>query len=214
MEAVGQLTSGIAHDFNNMLAIVIGSLDVARRRLKGAENPAVLQCINNATEGAARASVLTARLLAFSRQQPLDPKVLDINKLVSGMSQLLRRTIGEQIEIEIVLAGGLWRTLADPSQVESSLLNLVVNARDAMPSGGKLTIETANAYLDDAYAAEHAEVASGQYAMVSVSDSGIGMSPEVMERAFDSFCTTKGVGRARASGSANRSVSSNNPEGI
>ncbi len=111
MEAVGQLTSGIAHDFNNMLAIVIGSLDVARRRLTGTENPAVLNCINNAAEGAERAAVLTARLLAFSRQQPLDPKVLDVNKLVSGMSQLLRRTIGEQVEIETVLAGGLWRPL-------------------------------------------------------------------------------------------------------
>src|ERR1700761_4567601 len=113
MEAVGQLTSGIAHDFNNMLAIVIGSLDVARRRLTGTENPAVLTCINNAAEGAERAAVLTARLLAFSRQQPLDPRVLDVNKLVGGMSQLLRRTIGEQVEIETVLAGGLWRTFAD-----------------------------------------------------------------------------------------------------
>lgn len=198
MEAVGQLTSGIAHDFNNMLAIVIGSLDVARRRLKGAENPAVLQCIDNAAEGAERASVLTARLLAFPRQQPLNPKVLDINKLVSGMSQLLRRTIGEDIEIETVLAGGLWRTFADPSQVESTLLNLAVNARDAMPAGGKLTIETANAYLDDAYATDHAEVTAGQFAMVSVTDTGIGMSTEVMERAFGraiSSVTVAGTGR-------------------
>jgi signal transduction histidine kinase/CheY-like chemotaxis protein len=200
MEAVGQLTSGIAHDFNNMLAIVIGSLDVARRRLSGQENPTVLRCINNAAEGAERASVLTARLLAFSRQQPLDPKVLDMNKLVSGMSQLLRRTIGEQIEIETVLAGGLWRTFADPSQVESTLLNLVVNARDAMPAGGKLTIETGNAYLDDAYAAEHPEVTAGQYAMVSVTDTGIGMSAEVMERAFDPFYTTKGAGKGTGLG--------------
>jgi len=200
MEAVGQLTSGIAHDFNNMLAIVIGSLDVARRRLTGAENPAVLNCINNAAEGAERASVLTARLLAFSRQQPLDPKVLDINKLVSGMSQLLRRTIGEQIEIETVLAGGLWRTFVDPSQIESTLLNLAVNGRDAMPAGGKLTIETANAYLDDAYAGEHTEVTAGQYVMVSVTDTGVGMSAEVVERAFDPFYTTKGAGKGTGLG--------------
>ena len=200
MEAVGQLTSGIAHDFNNMLAIVIGSLDVARRRLTGAENPAVLNCIDNAAEGAERAAVLTARLLAFSRQQPLDPKVLDVNKLVSGMSQLLRRTIGEQVEIETVLAGGLWRTFADPSQVESTLLNLAVNARDAMPAGGKLTIETVNAHLDDAYASEHAEVSAGQYVMVSVTDTGIGMSAEVLERAFDPFYTTKGTGKGTGLG--------------
>jgi len=200
MEAVGQLTSGIAHDFNNMLAIVIGSLDVARRRLTGTENPAVLNCINNAAEGAERAAVLTARLLAFSRQQPLDPKVLDVNKLVSGMSQLLRRTIGEQVEIETVLAGGLWRTFADPSQVESTLLNLAVNARDAMPAGGKLTIETVNTHLDDAYASEHAEVSAGQYVMVSVTDTGIGMSAEVLERAFDPFYTTKGTGKGTGLG--------------
>ncbi|HZV03713.1 MAG TPA: CHASE3 domain-containing protein [Gemmataceae bacterium] len=200
MEAVGQLTSGIAHDFNNMLAIVIGSLDVARRRLSGAENPTVLQCINNAAEGAERASVLTARLLAFSRQQPLDPKVLDMNKLVSGMSQLLRRTIGEPVEIETVLAGGLWRTFADPAQVESTVLNLAVNARDAMPDGGKLTIETANAYLDEAYAADHPEVTAGQYAMISVTDTGIGMSAEVIERAFDPFYTTKGPGKGTGLG--------------
>lgn len=200
MEAVGQLTSGIAHDFNNMLAIVIGSLDVARRRLSGAENPTVLQCINNAAEGAERASVLTARLLAFSRQQPLDPKVLDMNKLVSGMSQLLRRTIGEPVEIETVLAGGLWRAFADPAQVESTVLNLAVNARDAMPDGGKLTIETANAYLDEAYAADHPEVTAGQYAMISVTDTGIGMSAEVIERAFDPFYTTKGPGKGTGLG--------------
>ena len=172
LEAVGQLTSGIAHDFNNMLAIVIGSLDIARRRLAGTEHPSILQCINNAAEGAERASVLTARLLAFSRQQPLDPKILDINKLVSGMSELLRRTIGETIKIETVLAGGLWRTFVDPSQVESTLLNLVINARDAMPNGGKLTVETQNAYLDEAYASQHEEVAAGQYVMISVTDTG------------------------------------------
>ena len=200
MEAVGQLTSGIAHDFNNMLAVVIGSLDIARRRLTDAENPAVLQCINNAVAGAERAAVLTARLLAFSRQQPLDPKVLDLNKLVAGMSQLLRRTIGEPIEFETVLSGGLWKTYADPSQVETTLLNLVVNARDAMLDGGKLTIETANTYLDDAYASLNVEVTAGQYVMFSVTDTGVGMSSEVMERAFDPFYTTKAVGKGTGLG--------------
>ena len=152
MESIGQLTGGIAHDFNNMLAIVTGSLDMAKRRLTGAEHPKVAQCIDNAAEGARRAAVLTARLLAFSRQQPLEPQALDANRLVSGMSELLRRTIGEHIEVETVLGGGLWHAFADPAQLENALVNLAVNARDAMPEGGKLTIETANAHLDDLYA--------------------------------------------------------------
>ncbi len=200
MEAVGQLTGGIAHDFNNMLAVVIGSLDVARRRLTGSEHPNVLKCIDNASDGAARAAVLTARLLAFSRQQPLEPRVVDANKLVSGMSELLRRTLGETIKIETVLAGGLWRTHADPAQVESALVNLAVNSRDAMPSGGLLTIETANTDLDDRYAASHTEVVPGQYVMVSVTDTGEGMTHDVIERAFDPFYTTKQVGKGTGLG--------------
>jgi CHASE3 domain sensor protein len=138
MEAVGQLTGGIAHDFNNMLAIIIGSLDVARRRLADAQYAAVGKYIGNANDGAQRAAVLTSRLLAFSRKQPLEPKVFDANKLVGGMSELLRGTIGEQIAVETVLAGGLWRTYADPAQVETVLLNLAVNARDAMPERRQL----------------------------------------------------------------------------
>jgi signal transduction histidine kinase/CheY-like chemotaxis protein len=200
MEAVGQLTGGIAHDFNNMLAVVIGSLDVARRRLTGSEHPNVLKCIDNASEGAARAAMLTARLLAFSRQQPLDPKVVDANKLVGGMSELLRRTLGETIHVETVLAGGLWRTHADPAQVESALVNLAVNSRDAMPNGGRLTIETANTDLDDRYATSHAEVVPGHYVMISVSDRGDGMPPDVIERAFDPFYTTKDVGKGTGLG--------------
>ena len=200
MEAVGQLTGGIAHDFNNMLAIVIGSLDMARRRLTGTEHPGVIKSINNASEGAERAATLTARLLAFSRQQPLEPKVLDTNKLVAGMSELLRRTLGEMVIVETVLAGGLWRVCADPAQIESALVNLAVNARDAMPGGGRLTIETANSELDDRYADAHDEVQAGQYVMLSVSDTGIGMPSEVMERAFDPFYTTKGVGRGTGLG--------------
>ncbi|TAJ72281.1 MAG: response regulator [Phenylobacterium sp.] len=199
MQAIGQLTGGIAHDFNNMLAIVIGSLDLAKRRLK-TDVARAEACIDSALEGASRAAQLTARLLAFSRLQPLEPRVLDINKLVGGMSELLRRTIGENLRVETVLAGGLWRTHADPAQLENAIVNLCVNARDAMPDGGKLTIETTNAHLDDAYAASHAEVEPGQYVMISVSDTGTGMPPEVVERAFEPFYTTKGVGRGTGLG--------------
>ncbi|CUS46556.1 MAG: ATP-binding protein [Pseudomonadota bacterium] len=200
MESIGQLTGGIAHDFNNMLAIVIGSLDMAKRRLVGSEHPKILQCIDNASQGAQRAATLTARLLAFSRQQPLAPQAVQANQLVSGMSELLRRTIGEHIRVETILAGGLWHAFADPSQLESAILNLAVNARDAMPDGGKLTIETANTELDDRYARSHAEVEPGQYVMICVSDSGTGMPPEVIERAFDPFYTTKGVGKGTGLG--------------
>ena len=199
MEAVGQLTGGIAHDFNNMLAVVIGSLEVAKRRLTS--DPAkVVACLDNAMDGAQRAAQLTGRLLAFSRQQPLAPRVLDANKLVGGMSELLRRTVGENLKVETVLAGGLWTTYADAGQLESAILNLCVNARDAMPDGGALTLETGNAHLDDAYAAVNAEVTAGQYVMISVSDTGAGMPPEVAERAFDPFYTTKGVGRGTGLG--------------
>ncbi len=200
MEAVGQLTGGIAHDFNNMLAIIIGSLDMARRRLADAQYAAVGKYIGNANDGAQRAAVLTSRLLAFSRKQALEPKVFDANKLVGGMSELLRSTIGEQIAVETVLAGGLWRSYADPAQVETALLNLAVNARDAMPDGGKLTIETANTFLDDRYAAAHNEVAAGQYVMLSVTDTGVGMPPDVVDRAFEPFFSTKGAGRGTGLG--------------
>ncbi|QAY97157.1 histidine kinase [Methylovirgula ligni] len=200
MEAVGQLTGGIAHDFNNMLAIIVGSLDLARRRLTAGDTGGTGRYITNASEGAQRAAVLTSRLLAFSRKQALEPKVFDANKLVGGMSELLRSTIGEQIQIETVLAGGLWRTFADPAQVETALLNLAVNARDAMPDGGKLTIETANTYLDERYAAAHNEVAVGQYVMVSATDTGAGMAPDVVERAFEPFFSTKGSGRGTGLG--------------
>jgi signal transduction histidine kinase len=199
MQAIGQLTGGIAHDFNNMLAIVIGSLDLAKRRLK-TDVARAEACIDSALEGASRAAQLTARLLAFSRLQPLEPRVIDANKLVGGMSELLRRTIGENLRVETVLAGGLWRTHADPAQLENAIVNLCVNARDAMPDGGKLTIETSNAHLDDVYAASHAEVDAGQYVMISVSDTGTGMPAEVIERAFEPFYTTKGVGRGTGLG--------------
>lgn len=200
MEAIGQLTGGIAHDFNNMLAIIIGSLDMARRKLTGSEPPQVRRYIDSANEGAQRAAVLTARLLAFSRRQPLAPQMIDANKLVAGMSEMLRRTIGETIEVETVLAGGLWHAFADPGQLESALINLAVNARDAMPEGGKLTIETANSELDDRYARIHEEVEPGQYVVICVTDTGTGMTPDVVERAFDPFYTTKGPGKGTGLG--------------
>ncbi|MEW6630449.1 MAG: ATP-binding protein, partial [Pseudomonadota bacterium] len=156
--------------------------------------------VEAAADAAARAANLTARLLAFSRQQPLAPQVVDANRLVTGMSDLLRRTLGQAIEIETVLAGGLWKTHADPSQVENAIINLAVNARDAMDENGRLTIETANSYLDEAYATSHPEVKAGQYVMIAVTDSGAGMSPEVMARAFEPFFTTKPVSKGTGLG--------------
>jgi PAS domain S-box-containing protein len=198
-EAIGQLTGGIAHDFNNMLAIVIGSLDVAKRRLTNDPARARLM-IEHAEEGAGRAAQLTARLLAFARQQPLAPVGLDANRLVGGMSELVRRTIGEQIHVETVLTGGLWSTYVDAAQLENALLNLCVNARDAMPDGGHLTIETANAHLDDDYVLHNPAAAAGQYVLICVTDTGTGMPSEVIERAFDPFYTTKGVGKGTGLG--------------
>jgi signal transduction histidine kinase len=211
MEAVGRLTGGVAHDFNNLLTVVLGNLALARRRLDELPGEAgatlgdtarerIRRGIDNAVEGANRAATLTQRLLAFSRQQPLAPEPVDANRLVAGMSDLLRRTLGEDIEIETVLAGGLWRAHADPNQLESSLLNLAVNARDAMPEGGKLTIETGNAHLDEAYAATREEVAPGQYVAICVTDTGSGMSAEVLTRAFEPFFTTKPTGKGTGLG--------------
>jgi CheY-like chemotaxis protein len=150
--------------------------------------------------GVQRAATLTHRLLAFARQQPLEPEPLDLGRLVSGISDLLRRTLGEDIAIETVLAGGLWQTRIDANQLENVMLNLAVNARDAMPNGGKLTIETANAHLDDAYAAAHSEVTAGQYVMLAVSDTGTGMTPDVIEKAFEPFFTTKPLGQGTGLG--------------
>ena len=199
LEAIGQLTGGIAHDFNNMLAVVIGNLNLLKRRAErgGAD---FLKFADSALDGAERAATLTQRLLAFSRQQPLAPQPVDCNKLVAGMSELLRRTLGEAIHVETVLAGGLWRTFIDPSQLEATILNLAVNGRDAMPAGGKLTIETANASLDEAYASQNVGAQAGQYALVCVTDTGEGMSPEVVAKAFEPFFTTKGVGKGTGLG--------------
>ncbi len=199
MEAVGQLTGGIAHDFNNMLAIIVGSIDMAKKYAQ--RDPAkAAMAIEHAMEGASRAAELTARLLAFSRQQPLDPRPVDVNKLVGGMSELLTRTLGGNVRMETVLAGGLWRMFADPPQLESAIINLCVNGRDAMPDGGKITLETMNAHLDDTYAATHAEVQPGQYVAIAVTDTGKGMTHEVLSRAFDPFFTTKQPGQGTGLG--------------
>lgn len=199
MEAVGQLTGGIAHDFNNMLAIVIGSLGLLKRRLaKGDLN--IERFADSALEGANRAATLTQRLLAFSRRQPLKPEPIEVGRLVSGMSEMLTRTLGETIQTETVLSAGLWRSHADPHQLESALLNLAVNARDAMPAGGKLTIETANVDLDERYAARHPGLAAGQYVMIAVTDTGSGMDADTMAKAFDPFFTTKDVGKGTGLG--------------
>ena len=200
MDAIGQLTGGIAHDFNNMLAIVMGSLDIARRRIASGSLDGLQKWIDNAAEGATRAATLTNRLLSYSRRQPLDPKVLDANALVSATSQLLRQIISETVEIETALAAGLWRVFADPSQVENCLVNLAVNARDAMPDGGKITIETRNADLDERYARLHSEVKPGQYVMLAITDTGSGMPPEVVERAFEPFFSTKEPGKGTGLG--------------
>lgn len=199
IEAIGQLTGGIAHDFNNMLSVVLGSLRLMQRRLQRGETE-VGKYVDAAIQGAERAANLTTRLLAFSRQQPLAPEVIDGNKLIAGMGEILRRTIPESIEIETVLAGGLWRSFADVSGLENAIINLAVNARDAMPTGGKLTIETANASLDDSYAATRPELKPGQYVMIAVTDTGGGMPPDVAARAIDPFFTTKPPGQGTGLG--------------
>jgi len=205
MEAIGQLTGGVAHDFNNLLTVVLGGLDTIGRQVPNLPpSPAVSRIVRSkemALEGVQRAVSLTSRLLAFSRQQPLAPKTLDANKLVSGICELLRRTLGESVSLETVLAAGIWRTEADPNQLEIAILNLAVNARDAMPGGGKLTIETGNCHLDKAYVSGLSEpVADGQYVMIAVADTGSGMDRETLERAFDPFYTTKEIGKGTGLG--------------
>ncbi len=200
MEAVGQLTGGIAHDFNNLLTGVIGALDLLQTRLAQGRTENLERYAKAAISSANRAAALTHRLLAFSRRQPLDPKPVQANQLVTGMEDLLRRTLGESIRLEIVTAGGLWLTLCDPNQLENALLNLAINGRDAMPEGGTLTIETCNTHLDRAYAAQHQGVSAGQYICVSVTDTGTGMTPDVIARAFDPFFTTKPLGQGTGLG--------------
>ncbi len=204
MEAIGHLTGGVAHDFNNLLTVIGGGVETLQRLLAneppGTNHARIIRALNMIAQGADRAATLTHRLLAFARRQTLDPRPVDANKLVAGMSDLLRRSLGESIALETVLAGGLWRTVADANQLENALLNLAVNARDAMPDGGKLTIETANSHLDESYAAAHDDVAAGQYVMIAVSDTGTGIDKDTLERVFEPFFTTKDIGHGTGLG--------------
>ena len=199
MEAIGQLTGGIAHDFNNMLGVITGSLELMQRRIKKGDF-GIERFMDAAVKATERAAILTHRLLAFARQQALAPEPVDANKMIAGMSDLLRSTLGEHIRIETVASAGLWPTHADAHQLESAVLNIAINARDAMPEGGRLTIETANAHLDEAYCRENAEVEPGQFVLIAISDTGDGMKPDVAARAFDPFFTTKPIGKGTGLG--------------
>ncbi len=203
LDAVGRLTGGVAHDFNNLLMVIIGNLEIIQRLVEGGLDGAkarLERASRNAMEGAKRAATLTQRLLAFARLHPLDPRPLDVNRLLNDLSAFLSRTLGENISFEVVGAAGLWTVSADQSQLETALINLAVNARDAMPDGGKLTLETGNTYLDDAYCRAHADVRPGQYVLISVTDSGTGMLSETIERAFEPFFTTKPAGQGTGLG--------------
>jgi signal transduction histidine kinase/ActR/RegA family two-component response regulator len=199
MDAIGRLTGGLAHDFNNLMTIVTGSLDLLNRRL-ASDDPRLKRLLDNAMEGARRASTLTRQLLAFARRQPLEPKPTDLNKLVSEVSALLRGTLGETIAIETVLGGGLWPANIDAHQLERAIVNLALNSRDAMPEGGRLTIETANAHLDEAYAKIHAEVTPGQYTSIAITDTGSGIAPDIVGKIFEPFFTTKPAGHGTGLG--------------
>ncbi|OMI05976.1 histidine kinase [Bradyrhizobium brasilense] len=199
MEAVGQLTGGVAHDFNNLLQVIIGNLDTIKRNLPE-ESARLQRAAKHAMKGAQRAATLTQRLLAFSRRQPLDPKPLDVNVLVNGLSEMVHRTLSETISVETVLGAGVWRVEVDPAELEAAIINLAVNARDAMPNGGRLTIETSNAHIDEAYVAAHSEVVPGQYVAIAVTDTGVGMDAKTIAQAFEPFFTTKAVGKGTGLG--------------
>lgn len=198
MEAIGNLTGGIAHDFNNLLQVIGGNLQLLSRDLVGNDKAAAR--VEKAMSGVARGSHLAMQLLAFGRRQPLEPKVVNVGRLIRDMDDLLRRTIGEAVEVETIVAGGLWNTLIDPTNLENAILNLVINARDAMDARGHLTIEAGNAFLDDAYAAQHGDVEAGQYVQLSVSDTGTGMTPDILAQVFDPFFSTKPQGKGTGLG--------------
>ena len=202
MDAIGQLTGGIAHDFNNLLTGIIGALDIVRRRIEGGRLGDLARFMDAASTSAQRAAALTHRLLAFARRQSLDTKPSDVNHLIVGMEDLLNRTLGEQIELATVLHDGLWPAMTDANQLENAILNLVINARDAMSEGGRLTVETANVRLLAPYTLLNRDVTPGDYVAVSVSDTGSGMSAEVIERAFEPFFTTKASGQGTGLGLA------------
>jgi signal transduction histidine kinase/ActR/RegA family two-component response regulator len=203
LEAVGQLTGGVAHDFNNLLTVIVGNLNLAQRHLESwTDGPAerLRRVINNALRGAERATTITRQLLAFSRKEALDPRPLDINGLVHGFSDFLRRSLGETIKLDIAGADRLWQAEADPFQLEAAILNLVVNARDAMASGGKVTITTENVILDERYCRQHDELVAGPYVEIAIADTGTGMPKDVLERVFEPFFTTKKAGKGTGLG--------------
>jgi two-component system, NtrC family, sensor kinase len=199
LEGIGQLTGGIAHDFNNLLTIIIGNLEGLQRQLVDADAK-IKRRADNAMHGAQRAATLTKRLLAFSRQQPLTPTPIDVNRLMTGVSDFLQRALGEETALEMVGGGGLWPVEVDAAELESVLVNLAINARDAMPKGGKLTVEASNCYLDEAYCSRHSDVKPGQYVLISVTDNGVGMTEDVMQHAFETFYTTKQPGQGTGLG--------------
>jgi signal transduction histidine kinase len=203
MEAIGQLTGGVAHDFNNLLTVILGNLDVAASSVQArgeATRQRLARVVDNAANAARRAKILTQRLLAFSRRQPLDPRPTDVNRLLDGMSDFFQRTLGVNIELELVSATGLWAVEVDRSQMESAILNLVVNAKDAMAGTGKLMIETGNSFIDELYSEQNAQIPVGQYVQIAVTDTGSGMPKEVQEKAFDPFFTTKQPGQGTGLG--------------
>ena len=203
MDAVGQLTGGVAHDFNNLLTIIIGNLDTAKRTLENWKEGAqgrLQRAIDHALTGANRAATLTGHLLAFSRRQPLEPKLLDVNKLLNQLSVFLKPTLGEEVQLETVGAGGVWQVEADAAQLETAILNLAINGRDAMPNGGKLTVEASNVLLDEDYCSKNAEVRPGQYVQIAVTDNGSGMTADILTHAFEPFFTTKQIGQGTGLG--------------
>lgn len=198
METIGKLTGGVAHDFNNLLQVISGNLQLLAPDLQG--NAAAERRLGHALAGVSRGARLASQLLAFGRRQALEPKTIRLSRLVAEMDDMLRRSLGDAIEVETVVSGGLWNTFVDPAQVENAILNLAINARDAMDGSGKLTIEVGNAYLDDSYAATHSEVVAGQYVMLAVTDTGCGMTPEVLDRAYEPFFSTKPEGKGSGLG--------------
>jgi PAS domain S-box-containing protein len=200
MEAIGQLTGGIAHDFNNLLGVVIGNLQLLERSV--AETPTLARKVHTAMRAAVRGADLTRRLLAFARRQILDPVVVDANRQLSGLSELMQRTLGESVEVHMVQAHDLWHTRVDAGQFENAILNLAINARDAMPEGGRLTVRTRNVYLDSIFCSDHPEIEPGEFVSISVSDTGAGIEPEVLKRVFEPFFTTKESGRGSGLGLA------------